>query len=260
MENTNTYQSITTVQGVLEYLDKVDGFRDFSLGRMNYDSAFQMFTIGIEEVLDSDNWPEESNGRVWYLKFGSIRNIKIDIDAPTGLWASDMFMSEDGNFVIESNQGTITVMADVIELQVPAGAENGVEVKDSAADNAPLSFKNLFNDLKNTFTGKSSQPNAQPQSAAAPTAEAAQPAQPVDPWGNPQAAPAPAEIAQPVMESATQPFAQPVAQPEAQPAVQYSPAPEPIATQPIAPAEPVQIAPPIRPDNSGTMPGGPVFG
>lgn len=240
MENASAYQSITTLQGVLEYLDKVDGFRDFSLGRMNYDSAFQMFSVGIEEVLEGDNWPEESNGRVWYLKFGSVSNIKIDVDAPTGLWASDMYMSDEGNFIIESNQGTITITAGVIELQVPAGAEDGIETQTSAADNAPLNFKGLFNDIKNTITGKNNQPTAQPEAQPAPEPEA-QPApveQPIQPT----------EVAQPA----------PVQEMPAQP---VAPVSEPIAAQPAAPAEPTPVlTEPIQPDNSGIMPGGPVFG
>ncbi len=239
MENTSAYSSINSLQEILEYLDKVDGFRDFSLGRMDYDSAFQMLTIGIEEVLDDENWPEESNGRVWFLKFGSINNIKIDIDAPIGLWASDMYVAEDGNFVIESNQGTITVNAGVVELQIPAGAENGIEMPaPAAADDAPLSFKGLFNDIKNTITGKSSQPAAKPeaQPTSQPDAQPVQPAQPADPWVNPQ--PAPVEVAQPVAQ----------------------PAPAPVAQQPVTPAQPIETTPPIQPDDSGTTPDAPVFG
>lgn len=241
MENASEYQSITTLDGILDYLDKVDGFRDFSLGRMNYDSAFQMFTLGIEEVLDDDNWPEESNGRVWFLKFGSISNIKIDIDAPTGLWATDMYVSEDGSFVIESNQGTITIKASVVELQVPVGAENGIETTNSAAENAPLNFKSLFSDLKNTIAGRNAKPAAQPevQPEAEPVAQPEVPATPVEqPMETVQPTPAPEMPAQPA-----------------------APAPEPMGAQPVAPAEPTPVlTEPIQPDNSGIMPGGPVFG
>ena len=231
MEQAPSYTTINNIQEILEYLDQVDGFRDCSLAQMSLDSSLRVFTLGVEEVLDSDDWPSESNGPVWFLKFGSIRNIIFDIDAPTGLWAKDMYVDEKGNFIIESNQGYISITADVVELSIPPEAEDSSLFKEATTYQPPLSPTRIFDDIKSAFSAKKPKPTQNP----------AQPTEAV---------------------AAPQPQAVPVAQPATQPAVQPAPQPAPQVapadpTQAIQPAVPVEQTPPqpTPPPNGGMITG-----
>ena len=232
MDQPVDYETINDLQGILEYIDQVDGFRDCSLAQMSYDSAFGIFSVGIEEVLENDNWPQESNGDIWYLKFGNIRSLKFDVDAPTGLWVNDMYVDDGGNFVIETNQGYITVAAGVIELSVPPDAENS-----SVSSNhnfEPLSPKQIFNDFKSAFLNKKPADNSASTNGDAQQQPAQQPVQ--------QPATTPVQPAAPVAQP-TMPAQQPMPQPM-QPA-----APQPAPVADVAPV-PVQNPAPIPSDQN----------
>ena len=151
------YQSITKIEDIMGYVDSVDGFRDCSAGNITYDDNSGVLTVEIDEVLEGEDWPRESSGRIWYMNFANIQAMRLSIDVPSGFWISDVYANDDGSVTIESDQGAITVLANAIELAVPttsATEEGGESLLASKADDAPLNVKSIFNDIKNVVKQK----------------------------------------------------------------------------------------------------------
>lgn len=222
------YQSITDLDSIMQYIEDMGGFHDFPIGSLQYDGS--VLSIGIEEVQEGQSWPSDATGRVWFINFSHISDMSLDIDIALRLWIQDTLIDEDGNFVFECDQGSVSVLANSIELQVPVdtGAKQGGSFLVTNADDAPLNVKNIFNDIKGMVTNRREQAAPEePEASEAPIQSAAP--EPVAPAPNPffNQAPAPEPAA---------PAPAPVA-----------PAPEPVAAMPvspnIAPAEPVVPAP-----------------
>lgn len=154
------YQSITNIEDIMGYLDSVDGFRDCAAGSVTYDDNSGVLSVEIEEVLEGEDWPRESSGRIWYMNFADIRSMRLSIDVPLGFWISDVYANDDGSVTIESDQGAITVLSGTIELVVPkadATEEGGGSLLPNKSENAPLNMKNIFNDIKNVVNQKRAQ-------------------------------------------------------------------------------------------------------
>jgi len=154
------YQSITNVEDIMGYLDSVDGLRDCAAGSVTYDDNSGVLSVEIEEVLEGEDWPRESSGRIWYMNFADIRSMCLSIDVPLGFWISDVYANDDGSVTIESDQGAITVLSGTIELVAPkadATEEGGGSLLPNKSENAPLNMKNIFNDIKNVVNQKRAQ-------------------------------------------------------------------------------------------------------
>lgn len=154
------YRSITNIEDIMGYLDSVDGFRDCAAGNVTYDDNSGVLSVEIEEVLEGEDWPRESSGRIWYMNFADIRSMRLFIDVPLGFWISDVYANDDGSVTIESDQGAITVLSGTIELVVPkadATEEGGGSLLPNKSENAPLNMKNIFNDIKNVVNQKRAQ-------------------------------------------------------------------------------------------------------
>lgn len=249
------YQSITKLEDIMGYIDSVDGFHDCSAGSITYDDNSGVLSVEIEEVLEGEDWPRESSGRIWFMNFADIQAMRLSIDVPLGFWISDTYTNDDGSVTIEGDQGTITVLANTIELVVPtenATEEGGESLLATKAENAPLNVKNIFNDIKNVVNQKreqlapeSSDPVAISESsnmAAAPASEAPQAANPfanatpaaANPFMNQQPAePAQAVESAPIAPAAPMPNPAPVA--PVTPAQTPAQTPAPAPTAPVAP-------------------------
>ena len=214
------YQSITDFDSIMQYIDDMGGFHDLPIGSIQYDGS--ELSVGIEEVLEGQSWPSDATGRVWFMNFSHVSDITLDIDMAVRLWIKDTYLDEEGNFVFECDQGSVSVLANGIELQVPvdANAKQGGSFLATNADDAPLNMKNIFNDIKGIVTNHRGQNESEEPEAAETPIPAATP-EPVEPAPNPflNQAPTPEPVA---------------------------PAPE-VASQPVAPASP-NIAPtPVAP-------------
>ena len=119
MEQDN-YRVLTDINEITQYIDNIGGFSGFALGNLQFDSAG--LALSIEEVIDGEDWPRESSGRIWYLVFSRISNVSITVDMSLGFWINNITIGEGGNISIESEQGTVSLVADAIELSIPADA------------------------------------------------------------------------------------------------------------------------------------------
>ena len=222
------YQSITEIDNIMQFIDDMGGFQDLPIGSIQYDGS--ELSLGIEEVLEGQSWPSDATGRVWFMNFSHISDMVLDVDMAVRLWIKDTYIDEGGNFVFECEQGSISVLANSIELQVPvdAGAKQGGSFLATNADDAPLNVKNIFNDIKGMVTNRREQ--AEPEESEAPEA-------PIQPAAPEPVAPAP----NPFLNQA------PAPEPAAPAPTPVAPAPEPVAAMPvspnIAPAEPVAPTP-----------------
>jgi len=140
------YQAISGVDNVLRYLGSMNGFHGFPIGNLSYDGS--VFSITIEEVLEGEDWPDESNGRIWALEFSHVSDIDINIDTPLGLWIDTINIGEDGAFVIHCNQGDIVLIANNAELFVPITEFNQLNNSSSSIDAGMSALKGVFNDIK----------------------------------------------------------------------------------------------------------------
>ena len=269
----NKYQAISGIDNVLQYLDDMDGFHDYPIGNLTYDGS--TFSITIEEVLEGEDWPNESNGRVWMLEFSHVSDIDIEIDVPLGLWIDDINMNDDGAFVIQCNQGTVTILANSVELSAPVEnvkqAGGIASFIPTSADDAPL--KGVFNDIKGMITKKRADANEdneviEPAAETQPVPEP-EPARPNPFLQNPAPA-APVAAPTPAAVPAAQPPSEPIVSTTIPPAVAPQPTvpPQPVAPMQstvIPPATPtpqtVAPAPPPPPNQMIEPPmNGPVFG
>ena len=114
------YQIVTDIEEIRQYVETVGGFSGFALGNLQFDSSGLAFSI--EEVIDGEDWPHENSGRIWYLVFSRISNVSMTIDMPLGFWIKNVQIDDGGSVNIESDQGAITLIADAIELSIPADA------------------------------------------------------------------------------------------------------------------------------------------
>ena len=114
------YQIVTDIEEIRQYVETVGGFSGFALGNLQFDSSGLAFSI--EEVVEGEDWPHENSGRIWYLVFSRISNISMTIDVPLGFWIKNVQIDNDGSVNVESDQGAITLIADAIELSIPADA------------------------------------------------------------------------------------------------------------------------------------------
>lgn len=117
------YRSIAKLEDIMQYIDDMDGFRDFPVSSISYDDEARVLTVGIEEVIEGEDWPKEGSGRVWSLNFGDVDDVKFELDVPLGFWISDIYTNDDGSITIDSEQGNITVVAGSVELSVPVEGE-----------------------------------------------------------------------------------------------------------------------------------------
>lgn len=218
----NDYQSIGDINSILQYIESMGAFHDYPIGNISYDASSSILSISIEEVLEGEDWPKESNGRVWFLNFGNIQDMKLDVDVPAGLWISDIYVNESGYFVIEFDQGSIAVAPNAIELLVPK-AEKDDSLLPSNSEDAPLNMKSMFNDLKNSIAGRKTNTEESEESAEGPA--------PVNttPIDNPFRSQAPTTPAAPAAAPAPAPVS---------PNIQATPAAPATPTAPAAPATP----------------------
>ncbi len=114
------YQIVTDIEEIRQYVETVGGFSGFALGNLQFDSSGLAFSI--EEVVEGEDWPHENSGRIWYLAFSRISNVSMTIDMPLGFWIKNVQIDDGGSVNIESDQGAITLIADAIELSIPADA------------------------------------------------------------------------------------------------------------------------------------------
>ncbi len=264
----NNYQSIGNIDSILQYIESMDAFHDYPIGNISYDVSTSILSISIEEVLEGEDWPKESNGRVWFLNFGNIQDMKLDIDVPSGLWISDMYVNGSGYFVIEFDQGSIAVAPNAIELLVPKAEKDDSLLPSNSAD-APLNMKEMFNDLKNSIAGRKANTEEGGEASEEPTpvntapvdnpfrTQAATPAAPATapaptPTPAPAAAPAPAS---PNIQAA--PAAVPAT--PAAPAAPAAPQGNPFLKDPnFVPLQPTTPTPPPKAPDPPAV--GPVFG
>ena len=239
MDQDDGYQSITDFESVLQYIEDMDGFRNFPIGSVQYDGT--TLSLGIEEIVEGQSWPSDASGRVWFLSFSHISDITLDIDIAMRLWIKEMYLDEDNTFVIECGEGSVSVLANSIELAVPveAGATNGgLPLADNAND-APLSMKNLIGDIKNIVTQKrgNNEPAEEPSTSEPIAPAAPEPVAPPNPFANQPVTPAPT----PAQLTPAAPLAAPTIQqaavsPNIVPSSAPAPAPTPAPTAAPAPA------------------------
>ncbi len=149
MNQDDGYQDITDFESVLQYIENMDGFRNFPIGTVQYDGA--TLSLGIEEIVKGQSWPSDASGRVWFLSFSQISNITLDIDVAMRLWIKEMYIEEDNTFVIECGEGSVAVLANSIELAIPVEEDtmNNAPSLADLASKSPLNVKNIINDIKN---------------------------------------------------------------------------------------------------------------
>ena len=152
MNQDDGYQDITDFESVLQYIENMDGFRNFPIGTVQYDGA--TLSLGIEEIVKGQSWPSDASGRVWFLSFSQISNITLDIDVAMRLWINEMYIEEDNTFVIECGEGSIAVLAGNIELAVPveSSATDSALPLVSTVKEASQNVKGIINDIKNVVT------------------------------------------------------------------------------------------------------------
>ena len=185
------YQVVTDIEEIRQYVEAVGGFSGFALGNLQFDSSGLAFSI--EEVVEGEDWPRESSGRIWYLAFSRISNVSMTIDVPLGFWIKNVQIDDGGSVNIESDQGAITLIADAIELSIPADAV----IEQSSEDTLlPLTYSS---DGNNITTGDRIIEPTTPSEPVAPTGLINNPAPQAAPAlinnPAPQAAPAPQSLA-----------------------------------------------------------------